>query len=235
MIDSTPGNSDTNRAAARHGQAQAGWSDVAFFAARAARLGPDTLVRVQPAVESTQKPPVAERSDTGAGVESTPTPGFVHLWAVLPLKVLAQRVARAQIDADATFRAADLAVADTWPQQRHDSQWRAALPNSTGILLERIPAPAITQLVEQARETLEARRGGSVGDRRLRDALLDHEALTIHHREMEYKVQLRLAIAAARMGFIGDDEVRVKLSGRRIGLESTHGTVWQPDTALRLL
>lgn len=195
-----------------------GWRDVAMFAARAARLDPQTLIRVQPGPS-----------------DEAPSGGYVHLWSILPLKVLAHRAAEVTIDSDATFRSGDFGSEKKWPANRYDSQWRAALPNSRGEVIETIPTHLIEEALQQATEALEARRGGSVGDRRLRDALLDHETLHIQKGDLEYKVQLRLLIAAARMGFIGDDEVWVRLSGRRIGLEGTHGIIWQPDTALRLL
>lgn len=114
--------------------------------------------------------------------------------------------------------------------------WRAPLPASDGRAVESVPVADLRRVDAAAAETLRARRGQGVGDRRLRDALLDHVALTVEADGASHEVPLRLVTALFRMGLhAGDGPVEVRLAGRRLGLAGSRGTAWGMDSGLRLL
>ncbi|MEV0645666.1 hypothetical protein AB0I28_10420 [Phytomonospora sp. NPDC050363] len=189
--------------------------DAAEFAARAMRFGPDALVRVRPAGDGTGR-----------------------LWTVLPFRVLACRTVATSFTEDATVRAADLRRPPGSAEipARHDGGWRTTLPASDGEVVEVIPGPELARLDRAAAETLRSRRGQGIGDRRLRDALLDHVAVTVVAGDVEHEVPLRLVVGLLRMGLHDPAEpARVRLSGRRVGLEGTRGSVWPLEAGLRVL
>ena len=193
-----------------------GLDAAAEFAARALRFGPDALIRV--------------RGDAEGG----------RLWTVLPFQVLACRTAPVPPGTDTTVRAADLRGADGGVRvdglPRHDGGWRTALPAGDGRLLETVPGAELRRVDRAAAETLRARRGQGVGDRRLRDALLDHPAITVTVDDATYDVPLRLVVALFRMGLHDDTEpAHIRLAGRRLGIAGAYGSVWSLDTGLRVL
>lgn len=186
-------------------------ADAADFTARAMRFGPEALVRLRP-------------SGDGTG----------RLWTVLPFRVLACRTVATSHADDVTVRAAELLRADM--PARHDGAWRTTLPASDGEVLETLPGVEMARLDRAAAETLRSRRGQGVGDRRLRDALLDHVAVTVVADDTKYEVPLRLVVGLLRMGLHDPAEpVRVRLAGRRIGLEGARGSVWSLEAGLRVL
>src|SRR5690606_19068819 len=74
--------------------------------------------------------------------------------------------------------------------------------------------------------------GRPVGVRTVRDALLDHLAVVVEAPAGRIGVPLRVVQAVVRMGFLGDgdDPVRVRRSGRWVGLAARFGTAWLPPT-----
>jgi hypothetical protein len=179
--------------------------DEAAFAARAARLDPDTLVLAQGG----------------------------RLWAALPIGVLAVRDAGSSPLAEGLYRAGDLAAGS--PAPRPAAEWRGRLPRPPWTTVESVPAADIADIDRKAAQALRERRGQGTGDRRLRDAMLDHVTLRVEHDGRIYPVEFRLVAGLCRMGFLGEDPVRVVKAGRRIGLAATYGAVWDRDRGLSLL
>jgi len=177
--------------------------DDAAFAARAARLDPDSLVLAQGG----------------------------RLWAALPIGVLAVRDAGPL--AEGLYRAGDLAAGEVAP--RPAAEWRGRLPKQPWTTVESVPAADIADIDRKAAQALRERRGQGIGDRRLRDAMLDHVTLRVEHDGRIYPVEFRLVAGLCRMGFLGEDPVRVVKAGRRIGLAATYGTVWDRDRGLPML
>ncbi|GAA1669100.1 hypothetical protein GCM10009830_13530 [Glycomyces endophyticus] len=153
-----------------------------------------------------------------------------RLWAALPIGVLAVRDGALP---DGVYRAADLAAATA--AARPEAAWRIRLPARPWTTVETVPAGDVADIDRKAAAALRERRGHGVGDRRLRDAMLDHVALTVEHDGRLFPVQVRLVAALCRMGFLGDDPVKVIRAGRRLGLSGTFGTVWERDRGLPLL
>jgi hypothetical protein len=179
--------------------------DEAAFAARVARFDPDALVLVQDG----------------------------RLWAALPFGALAVRDAGAHGPPEGVHRAGDLAAgaAPVLPA----AAWRGRLPRRPWETVETVPAADIADIDRKAAAALRERRGHGVGDRRLRDAMLDHVALRVEHGGATCSVEVRLVAALCRMGFLADDPVRVLSAGRRVGLAATYGTVWDRDRGLPLI
>lgn len=199
----------------------AGRADAGVFLARLTRLDPAALVRLQP-----------RDGDR------------VALWARLPWEVLVTRTVLGSVNGDVTVRAAELLAAfdrnNPELPPRRDEQWHWPLPPARVEVLERIPAGTVRQIGAAAGETLRAAaRGGlggrPVGDRAVRDALLDHVAITIfsEYADEQVGVPMRLVQALIKMGFLGpaagsttDDAVRVLRAGRWIGLAAAFGSGW---------
>lgn len=181
--------------------------DVAAFAARAARLDPDAPVLVQGG----------------------------RLWAALPIGALAVREAASDLS-EGVYRAGDLAAEDAAvPAAKPVAAWRGRLPQQPWTAVESVPAADIADIDRKAAQALRERRGQGIGDRRLRDAMLDHVALRVEHEGRIYPVEVRLVAALCRMGFLGEDPVRVLRAGRRVGLAATYGAVWDRDRGLPML
>ncbi|WP_415645029.1 hypothetical protein [Stackebrandtia soli] len=184
------------------------------FLARACRLDPNALVRLR----------------AGAA-------GTVEAWVVLPFDVLAMTSVPGDFDGDRAVLAAELLrVLDggELPVSR-DRQWRGALPRGTGEIVEEIPVADIRRIGEAAAATLRAARGQGVGDRRLRDVLLDQVVVTVLDDDGDHAVRLRLVVGLLRMGLADAGVVRVRRLGGRLGLEADMGTVWSSDPGLTLL
>ena len=154
------------------------------------------------------------------------------LWAALPFGVLAVREHAGGLG-DGVYSAGELAEGRF--AAGPDAEWRGKLPARPWHPIESVPAAEVASLDRQAAEALRERRGQGVGDRRLRDALLDHVALRIDADGRSHAVEFRLVVALMRMGFLGEDPVKVLRSGRRIGLAATYGGVWDRERGLPLL
>ena len=199
------------------GHGLAGVADAGAFLARLTRLDPAAPVRLR------------------AGG------GRVALWGRLPWDVLVTREVAGQGPADATVAAAELLAVlarggDELPVRR-DAQWRWPLPPAGGETVESVSGAELTRLAAAAAGTLrEVSAGGlagrSVGQRAVRDALLDHVALVVTPvgaRPVE--VSQRLVQAVSRMGFLGpgdtdSPDTRVRVAGSWVGLSAPYGVAW---------
>lgn len=173
------------------------------------------------------------------------------LWSVLPWGVLVTREVAGPGPGDATVRAADLlaALAEGSPElpARRDADWRWPLPPARSAAVETVAATELNRLAEAAAVTLrEVTAGGlagrAVGQRAVRDALLDHVALVVQPSEGEpVQVSQRLVQAISRMGFLGPAEgatpaTRVCVAGRWVGLSAPYGVAWlQPVKDLTVM
>ena len=152
------------------------------------------------------------RLDPGAVVRIRPAGKRVELWAMLPFKVLVTRTLGHTSAPDVTVGAADLLsdlAANRSEPKRRDADWRWPVPSSRGRVIETIPAPEVARLAAAAARTMrtaaaEGVSGRAVGERVLRDALLDHVPIVVTGPEGErVDVPQRMVQAVARMGFLG--------------------------------
>jgi len=121
-------------------------------------------------------------------------------------------------------------VADLPPAR--DRDWRWGLPPGDGTAVEVLPAGTVRRLGAAAAETLRAGRG-RVGDRVLRDTLLDHVPIVVETSAGELPVRQGLVQALLRMGFMGPDDegdVTVRRAGGWVGLAARYGGVWLQNT-----
>ena len=191
------------------------------------------------------------RLDHGAPVRLRSARNRTALWARLPWDVLVTREVAGPGPGDATVSASELLNAlaradDALPVLR-DALWRWPLPPPGSTTVETVAASELTRLAEAAAGTLrEVTAGGlagrSVGQRAVRDALLDHVALVVTPsggRPIE--VSQRLVQAISRMGFLGPADVdgpdtRVCTAGRWVGLSAPYGVAWlQPVKDLTVM
>jgi hypothetical protein len=195
----------------------AGVADAGAFLARLTRLDPAAPVRLRVAG------------------------GRTALWARLPWEVLVTREVAGEGPRDATVSAAELLSVlakggDTLPALR-DEQWRWPLPPAAASTVESISRAELARLAAAAAGTLREVAAGALGDRAIgqravRDALLDHVALTVTPSAGEpVEVSQRLVQAISRMGFLGPDgveapETRVRTTGRWVGLSAPYGVAW---------
>jgi hypothetical protein len=113
--------------------------------------------------------------------------------------------------------------------QRHDLAWRSSLPPGPGQILEVVPSWEFRRIARAAGDTMRAAAGSGLGERRIRDELLDHVALIVtseHHRD---EVTVRLVQGVVQMGFLGAGDstpVRIRRSGAWLGAEARFGCVW---------
>jgi hypothetical protein len=178
------------------------------------------------------------RFDPGALVRLRPAGSDrVELWGALPWGVLVTHTA-AGSSPDRTVSAKDLLAGVSQPSPR-DSEWRFGLPPAAAESVELLPASVVRRVARAAAQTLrEATESGvdgkPVGSRKLRDALLDHIAISVtvdrpdtpsHGRVVP--IPQRVVQAATRMGLVEAVEmVEVVLAGPWIGLATEHGSVW---------
>jgi hypothetical protein len=206
----------------------AGIADAGAFLARLTRLDPAALVRLRASAYP--------RRQTGA----TGT-GRTALWARLPWEVLVTREVAGRGPDDATVSAAELLAVlagggDRLPEGR-DAQWRWPLPPAASETVESVAGAELSRLAAAAAGTLrEVATGGlggrQVGQRAVRDALLDHVALVATPPDGEpVEVSQRLIQAISRMGFLGPEgadvpDIRIRVAGRWVGLSAPYGVAW---------
>lgn len=206
------------------GHGLVGLVDTAAFLARLTRLDPAAPVRLRSA---------------GGG-------RYTELWAHLPWGVLVTRRVAGTGPGDVTVDAADLLAevarsGPALPGQR-DARWRWALPPAAGqVVVETVDAGQLRRLALAAAGTLrsaveEGVAGQRVGERAVRDALLDHVALVVTEpiapgTVERIEVSQRLVQAVVRMGFLGPDgparpPAQVRTVGRWVGVSAPFGAVW---------
>ncbi|WP_091654412.1 hypothetical protein [Micromonospora pallida] len=207
------------------GHGLVGVADAGAFLARLVRFDPATVVRLRPVDPA----------------------GPTALWARLPWGVLVCRTVAGPGPGDATVAAADLLAAlagdGTALPARRDAQWRWPLPSGSGRVVETIPAAELRRVADAAAGTLRAAAthgvaGRAVGQRAVRDALLDHVAVVVTGESGErVEVPQRLVQGVVRMGFLGPaagavpGEVQVRLANRWVGLAAPYGVCWSQNVA----
>ncbi|MEH0829390.1 MULTISPECIES: hypothetical protein [unclassified Micromonospora] len=197
-----------------------GVADAGAFLARVVRFDPATVVRLRPAAGG----------------------GRTALWARLPWDVLVVRTVAGAGPGDVTVAAADLlaeleSAGGALPVRR-DDRWRWPLPPVASRRVEALPAGELRRIAEAAAGTLrtaatEGVGGRAVGQRVLRDALLDHVAVVVTPDDPPgepVEVTQRLVQGLVRMGFLGPadapGEVQVRVAGRWVGLVGPYGAAW---------
>ena len=182
------------------------------------------------------------RLDPSAPVRLRSSGGRTGLWARLPWDVLVTREVAGPGPGDATVSAAQLLAAlaaggEALPERR-DTEWRWPLPPPASRAVESVSAAELARLAAAAAGTLrEIASGGvagrAVGQRAVRDALLDHVALVVTPDDGEpVQISQRLVQAVARMGFLGPRdagpaEARVRLAGGWVGISAPYGVAWR--------
>jgi hypothetical protein len=182
------------------------------------------------------------RLDPGAPVRLRGGAGRTALWARLPWDVLVTREVAGRGPDDATVSASELLAVlangdDRLPTLR-DARWRWPLPPAAGETVESVAAAELARLAAAAAGTLRevsatGLAGRSVGQRAVRDALLDHVALVVTPPDGGDPVEVsqRLVQAVSRMGFLGPEgadvpDARVRRAGRWVGLSAPYGVAW---------
>ena len=181
------------------------------------------------------------RLDPAAPVRLRSTRSRTALWARLPWDVLVTREVAGPGPGDATVSATELlavlAHAGEELPVRRDALWQWPLPASSGQAVESVAGAELARLASAAAGTLrEVTAGGlagrAVGQRAVRDALLDHVALVVTPAAgAPVDVPQRLIQAVSRMGFLGKPDVdsgdsRVCVSGRWVGISAPYGVAW---------
>ncbi|HYN96402.1 MAG TPA: hypothetical protein VES42_21385 [Pilimelia sp.] len=205
-----------------------GVPDAGAFLARLTRLDPAAVVRLRPAPDAGEPRTV--------------------LWGRLPWSVLVTRTVRGGAPGDATVGASELLSVLTSGGAglplRRDAEWRWPLPPGAGRLVETVAAAELARIAEAAAGTLRtatAAAGRRVGERMLRDALLDHVAIVATPATAAgtpaaapVEVPQRLVQAVVRMGFLGPaadlggETAQIRLAGRWVALCGPFGTAWLP-------
>ncbi|MEE6262699.1 hypothetical protein [Plantactinospora sonchi] len=223
-----------------------GHADARAFLARLARFDPAALVRLRSA-------------GAGAGAGAAGAADRTQLWAWLPWGVLVGRVVAGPGPGDATVSAAELLAVlgrdGAELPRRRDTDWRWPLPPTSSAVVERIAGAELRQIAEAAAGTLrtaaaEGVAGRAVGQRALRDALLDHVAVVVTGPPSagpqgptrtadtdRIEVTQRLVQGIVRMGFLGapgsseKDAVQVRAVGRWVGLAAPFGVAWSRNAS----
>ncbi|WP_199853804.1 hypothetical protein [Plantactinospora sp. BB1] len=227
------------------GHGLAGLPDAGAFLARLTRLDPGAVVRLR----------------SGAPGAAAGAPDRTVLWARLPWDVLVGRVVAGAGPGDATVSAAELLAelgrGGAALPRRRDADWRWPVPGGPGTVVETIAGAELRRIAVAAAQTLrgaaaEGVAGRAVGQRAVRDALLDHVAVVVTAPSADtdrvpdagtagtdpvpgggrIEISQRLVQAIVRMGFLGSsgspgqDAVRVRIMGRWVGLAAPFGVAW---------
>ncbi|MGY0233329.1 hypothetical protein [Longispora urticae] len=223
-------------------------SDLGAFCARVARFDPATLVRLSAGAVWARLPfdvlvtrPIAGPAPTGSaptgpaqagsaqpGPASTePAPAGLASAGPAPAgPTPAGPGTTPGAAVDATYRVDELLADLSGTPPLRDTEWRGALPLAAGRTLEEIPAAELRRVAEAAAATLKA-APPTLGERRVRDALLDHVAITVTTDDGESaEIPVRLVLGLTRMGFLGETPVAVRRSGGWTGLVGEFGAAW---------
>jgi hypothetical protein len=203
------------------GHGLTGVADAGAFLARLVRLDPATVVRLRP----------------------SPATGRTALWARLPWEVLVVRTVAGVAPDDVTVAAAELLAelerAGGALPRRRDERWRWPLPPAASRAVELLPADEVRRIAAAAAGTLREAAahgvgGRAVGQRVLRDALLDHVAVLVtpdDAPDAPVEVSQRLVQGLVRLGFLGPGDVQVRAAGRWVGLVGPYGAAWSRKVA----
>lgn len=196
----------------RHGLT--GVADAGAFLARLVRLDRSALVRMEP-----------------DGADRT------VLWSWLPWQVLVNRTVAGRAPAVTVLAAELLAGLERGGVDlpaRRDERWRGALPPGPGRVVETIASGEVRQIAVAAATTLRGATGARrVGERMVRDALLDHVPIVVTDvDDGRIEVPQRLVQGVLRMGFLGpagpaeQGRVQIRVAGRWIGISAQYGIAW---------
>ncbi|MEU6077476.1 hypothetical protein [Micromonospora sp. NPDC047074] len=174
--------------------------------------------------------------------------GRTALWGHLPWGVLAVRTVAGDGPGDVTVAAgellAELAAGGGALPARRDERWRWPLPPAASRRVETLPGGELRRIAVAAAGALrEASTNGvagrAVGQRALRDALLDHVPVVVTPDDppgASVEVTQRMVQGLVRMGFLGaaeevagpggEGDVQVRLAGRWVGLVGPYGAIW---------
>ncbi|PSK61977.1 hypothetical protein B0E53_06114 [Micromonospora sp. MH33] len=105
--------------------------------------------------------------------------------------------------------------------------------------VEALPGAEVRRIATAAAGTLREASthgvaGRAVGQRALRDALLDHVAVVVTPDDppgAPVEVPQRLVQGLVRMGFLGAGDVQVRIAGRWVGLVGPYGAAWSRKVA----
>ncbi|GHJ14366.1 hypothetical protein [Micromonospora sp. AKA38] len=205
------------------GHGLTGVADAGAFLARLVRLDPAVLVRLRP----------------------VPGAGRTALWARLPWGVLVVRTVPGDAPGDVTVAAADLlaelSAGGAGLPRRRDDGWRWPLPPPVSRPVELLPGAELRRIADAAAGTLREAAthgvaGRAVGQRVLRDALLDHVAVVVTpdgEPGAPVEVSQRLVQGVVRLGFLGTGagDVQVRVAGHWVGLVGPYGAAWSRTVA----
>jgi hypothetical protein len=165
--------------------------------------------------------------------------GHVALWGQVPWGVLVTRTVEGFAGAepfDVTVRAAAWLAKDAAPftLPRMDAAWRTGLPAGAVRVHETIANSVVRDIAAAAASTLRAVGAGAlggraVGERAIRDALLDHIPITVESGDERIEVSQRLIQAVVRMGFLSSetDAVSIQTVGTWVGVSAAYGVAWR--------
>jgi hypothetical protein len=97
--------------------------------------------------------------------------------------------------------------------------------------VELLPAVELRRIAAAAAKAL-SEAPPTLGERRVRDALLDHIAVTIavdddgDHAAESVRIPVRLVLGLIRMGFVGEGPIAVRRSSAWMGLVGEYGAAW---------
>lgn len=200
-------------------------ADAGAFLVRLVRLDPGALVRLRPAGR-----------------------GRVDLWARLPWEVIVTRRLTSGPSGDVTVAAAELlralSTGDPLLPRVRDAQWRWPLPPPRARVVEQVPGTELRRIGAAAAATLREAAGGAasgrtMGERVVRDTLLDHVPIVVSAGQERFEVSQRLVQGILRMGFLGSeaeagttrDVVPVVVAGAWVGLAGRYGSAWRQQRA----
>jgi hypothetical protein len=217
---------------------EAGRADAGAFLSRLVRLDPAALVRLRPSGASAEIWAMLPFGVLVVRTLSVPVDGDVTVEATALLADLAPDPAPDLASDPASDLAAGLAsgLAVAGSPRRRDADWRWARPPSRGRVVETVPAAEVGRVASAASTTLRAAvdsgvGGRPVGERAVRDALLDHVPIVVTGEDGErVEVSQRLVQAVVRMGFlgstIGEETIAVRIAGAWTGLAASYGSAW---------
>lgn len=222
-------------------------ANAGAFLARLVRLDPAAVVRLRPADEGRLAlwgrlpwEPLVTRL---LGEPGRPVAGVDDGPEVSGLRPRAADVTVAAADLLARLGDAGSGGVLALPERR-DAQWRWSLPPERGRrIVETLPPGQLRELAVSAERAIRgavanaAARGAAVGERVIRDALLDHVPIVVQPDVSNptgepVEVPQRLVQAVVRMGFVrttdGPEEtdVRVLIAGKFVGLAAEYGVSW---------
>lgn len=179
------------------------------------------------------------RLDAGGVVRLRSTGQRVALWAWLPIDVLVTRTVAggpvAEAGRDVSVVAAELLTTLAAARDggdlvvplpgRRDGAWRGSLPAGRAVTpLDLVPADVVRRLVVAAEAAFRAAAGAP---EEAAEHLLAHQSLEVSGAGTRVAVPLRILLGLARMGFLGDEPVRVGVGGPWLQVAASFGAAYR--------